>query len=34
MSADDRAKLVGAIEHAQSVPAVRTYVRSFFDRQL
>jgi dienelactone hydrolase len=34
MSADDRAKLVGAIEPAQSVPAVRNYIRSFFDRQL
>jgi acetyl esterase/lipase len=34
MSAEDRAKLVGAIEPAQSVPAVRSYIRSFFDRQL
>jgi hypothetical protein len=34
MSDEDRAKLVGAIEPAQSVPAVRNYIRSFFDRQL
>ena len=34
MSAEARAKLVGAIEPAQSVPAVRSYIRSFFDRHL
>jgi dienelactone hydrolase len=34
MSAEDRAKLVGAIDPGRSVPAVRSYVRSFFARHV
>ncbi|SDZ45375.1 hypothetical protein SAMN05216215_107534 [Saccharopolyspora shandongensis] len=34
MSAEDRAKLVGAIDPAESVPAIRDHVRTFFARHL
>ncbi|TJZ46251.1 alpha/beta hydrolase [Streptomyces piniterrae] len=34
MTADDRNRLVGAIDPAESVPRVRHDLRSFFDRQL
>ncbi|MGW3624050.1 alpha/beta hydrolase family protein [Streptomyces sp. NPDC000880] len=34
MTADNRMKLVGAIDPAKSVPTVRNYVRSFFARHL
>jgi hypothetical protein len=34
MSAQDRAKLIGAIEASRSIPLIRGMVRSFFDRTL
>ncbi|MEU4389946.1 alpha/beta hydrolase [Kribbella sp. NPDC023855] len=34
MSAQDRAKLIGAIEPGQSIPLIRGMVRRFFDRTL
>ncbi|MGW1681278.1 hypothetical protein [Saccharopolyspora sp. NPDC002376] len=34
MSAEDRAKLVGAIDPAESVPAIRNHVVGFFSAHL